>query len=91
MAVIQENLIVVDTLFDTKYKKIIRLPFDPVVYCKLLEWLQDSTIGLVTIQLHNASEKNGKWILDDDADYQMFIGFESTDDYLYFKIRFTND
>jgi hypothetical protein len=78
----------VELLFDEKYKHIIQHNEILSGYCEISSWLNSSTTGSVDVKRTGAIYKEGTWVTDNTAPICTFIGFEKSDDYLHFKIRF---
>ena len=63
--------------FDKKYKTVIVIDYT-LKYSEMMYWLDNNSKGLVDIKINHTQNKQA-----------VHIGFENTDDALFFKIRFS--
>ena len=81
------SIILPDQFFDKKYKNIISI--EDSKYLIVEDWLSKHSLSNVSIQFLNASEYSGGWVIDEQGESRIFIGFEGVDDALLFKIKFS--
>lgn len=76
--------------FDSKYKTIIAINIG-IDYIEILDWINKNSKGLVHIQIHTAEKLGDEWIKSEAhiAKKMAFIGFQNSDDALYFKIKYS--
>ena len=84
-----EESVVIKELFNKKYKTIIDFGFE-YDYMEILDWVQWNTKKSVDIKIHNSTfnEKNKTWVLNSIGKKRVFVGFESLDDALLFKVKY---
>ncbi len=57
---------------------------------EILDWTNKNSNSPVEVENIKAIEKDGKWVGSEFGNYHLFFAFKSTDDALFFRIKYGN-